>query len=72
MPASPADTEFTSLKGLETHVRHERISTTARWVKVSVGILLLLVLLFVVLHFTGTGLATHLHLSIIEHGGRQL
>ncbi|HLW00605.1 MAG TPA: hypothetical protein VKT82_18250 [Ktedonobacterales bacterium] len=39
---------------------------TPRWVKVTVGLIILLVLLFVILHLTGNGFGDHMHM---EHGG---
>jgi hypothetical protein len=49
-----------------------RTSTTPSWVKVFVVIIIILVLVFVILHLTGNGFGSHMHLSIIEHGGQPL
>ena len=51
---------------------HRRTSTTPGWVKVFVVIIIILVLVFVILHLTGNGFGSHMHLSIIEHGGQPL
>lgn len=48
------------------------VSSTPRWVKVFVIIIIMLVLLFVILHLTGNGFGEHMHQSIIEHGGQPL
>ncbi|MDQ2905127.1 MAG: hypothetical protein M3Y81_16460 [Chloroflexota bacterium] len=48
------------------------ITNAPGWVKVWVVILLLLVLLFIILHLTGNGFGSHMHMSIIEHGGQPL
>ena len=57
-----------------TRVRSDRGSTTAtpRWVKVFVIIALVLVLLFVILHLTGNGIGSHMHMSTIAHGVQRL
>jgi hypothetical protein len=57
-----------------TRVRPDRNSppSTPRWVKVSVIIFIVLVLLFVIMHLTGNGFGDHMHMSTIEHGVQQL
>lgn len=56
------------------HVRPNRPSTTStpRWVKVLVVIFIILVLLFVIMHFTGNGFGNHLRMSSIEPWVQQL
>jgi hypothetical protein len=50
----------------------QQMTQTPGWVKVAVGILLLLILLFVILHLTGHGFGDHMHMSILEHGRQPL
>jgi hypothetical protein len=50
----------------------QSITTTPRWVKVSLVIIIILVLLFVILHLTGNGMGAHMHMSSIEARGQQL
>lgn len=51
-----------------THPQHERSSaTTPRWVKVSVIIAIILVVLFIIRHLTGASFGHQMHMSVIEH-----
>lgn len=69
MASSPSHQDPASSQEYDGNVQHERTpNATPRWVKVSVGIVILLVLLFVILHLTGNGFGPSMHMSIIEYG----
>ncbi len=38
-------------------------TSTPRWVKVFVALIILLVLVFVILHLTGNGMGAHMHMD---------
>ena len=59
-------------RSADTPMPARRPTTTPSWVKVFVVIIIILVLLFFILHLTGNGFGSHMHLSIIEAGGQPL
>lgn len=59
---------------ISTRFKPDHRSTTSlpRWVKVSVIIFIILIVLFVIMHLTGNGLGNHMSMSVIEYGVHQL
>jgi hypothetical protein len=70
----PSHLDSASSKGFDIHVKPDRrsIRSIPRWVKLFVIIFIILTLLFVILHLTGNGFGSHMHMSTIEAGVPQL
>lgn len=73
-PSSPSHPGSTHAIGSDVRVKHDRRSmrSVPRWVIVFGIIFMLLILLFVILHLTGNGFGSHMHMSVIEAGVYQL
>ena len=63
MADSPSHPDSASSKGFDIRVKHDRrsIRSIPRWV-----------IVFVILHLTGNGFGSHMHMSTIEAGVYQL
>ncbi len=57
----------------QTHEKPDRVSapSTPRWVIVFGIIALVLILLFVIMHFTGNGFGNHMNMPTIERSVQQ-
>lgn len=68
MTDSPDHLDSNSLQDFDTNMQHERSSTTTpRWVKVSVIIAIILVLLFIIRHLTSANFGHQMHTSVIDY-----
>ena len=65
-PMTPDSTPPAPVDAARARPNHGAPAGVPRWVKVFVIVFIVLVALFVILHLTGNGFGSHMHMSAIE------